>query len=106
MIEILETSIFTKQVLQLLTEDEYRLLQISLLNHPESGDLIPNSGGLRKKRWSCKGKGKRSGTRTIYYWAQSENQILMLYIYAKNEQDDLTADQVRLLKRIIEKEYP
>jgi len=43
--EIIETSIFTRHVQALLTDDEYRLLQIELLLHPESGDVIPHSGG-------------------------------------------------------------
>lgn len=105
MIEIIETSIFTRQVQGLLTDDEYRLLQIALIHQPESGDLIPGTGGLRKKRWGLGGKGKRGGTRTIYYWAVARNQILMLLIYSKNEQDDLTREQQRILRRIIEEEY-
>lgn len=103
--EIIETSIFTRQVQQLLTDEEYRLLQIAIIQHPESGDIIPGSGGLRKKRWSLGGKGKRSGTRTIYYWAVARDLVLMLLIYSKNEKDDLTADQLKVLRRIIEEEY-
>jgi len=50
MIEIIETSVFSRQVQVLLTDDEYRLLQIAIIQHPESGDVIPGTGGLRKKR--------------------------------------------------------
>jgi mRNA-degrading endonuclease RelE of RelBE toxin-antitoxin system len=106
LIEIIETSIFTRQVQALLSEDEYRLLQIALLQNPESGDVIPHSGGLRKKRWSARGKGKRGGSRIIYYWAVSPEQILLLLIYSKNEQDDLTSEQLKMLRMIIKKEYP
>ena len=105
MLEIIETSIFSRQVQELLTDDEYRLLQIAIIQHPESGDLIPGTGGLRKKRWSLGGRGKRSGTRTIYYWAIDKNQILMLLIYSKNEKDDLTREQQKVLRKIIEEEY-
>ena len=69
MIEIIETSVFSRQVQELLTDEEYRLLQIAIIQHPESGEIIPGSGGLRKKRWSLGGRGKRGGTRTNYYWA-------------------------------------
>jgi mRNA-degrading endonuclease RelE of RelBE toxin-antitoxin system len=106
MLEIIETSLFTRQVQELLSENEYRLLQITLLQNPESGAIIPGSGGLRKKRWSLGGKGKRGGSRVIYYWAVTKEQILMLMIYAKNEKDDLTTAQLKILKRIIEEEYP
>lgn len=105
MIEIIETSVFSRQVQILLTDDEYRLLQIAIIQHPESGDLIPGTGGLRKKRWSLGVKGKRGGTRTIYYWAVEKNQVLMLLIYAKGEKDNLTKDQQKVLRKVIEEEY-
>ena len=63
----IETSVFTRQVQELLTDEEYRQLQIVLLVHPDVGDLIQGSGGLRKMRWSAKGHGKRGGSRVIYY---------------------------------------
>jgi len=44
--------------------------------------------------------------RVIYSWAVSQERILMLLINAKNEQDDLTSDQLKVLKRIVEEEYP
>jgi hypothetical protein len=103
---IIETSVFTRQVQALLTDEEYRQLQLALVIHPELGVIIPGSGGLRKMRWSLAGRGKRGGVRTIYYWAVKKDQILMLLIYAKNEQDNLSSDQLKVLRRIIEEEYP
>lgn len=103
---IIETSIFTRQVQSLLTDEEYRQLQLALVVRPDLGDLIPGSGGLRKVRWSLSGRGKRGGVRTIYYWAVRRDQILMLLMYAKNEQENLTNDQLKVLRRIIEEEYP
>lgn len=103
---IIETSIFTRQVLSLLTDDEYGLLQLALFNRPDLGPIIRGSGGLRKVRWSLPGRGKRSGIRTIYYWAVGTDQILMLLMYAKNEKDDLTPEQLKVLRKIIEEEYP
>jgi hypothetical protein len=50
--------------------------------------------------------GKRGGVRTIYYWAVSNDQILMLLMYAKNEQDNLTPEQLKVLRRIVKEEYP
>lgn len=103
---IIETSIFTRQVLTLLEEDEYRRLQTMLVVHPQVGDIIPGSGGLRKLRWGAKGRGKRGGVRVIYYWVVKQDRILMLLIYGKNEQDDLTVDQLKILRQIVEDEYP
>ncbi len=103
---IIETSIFTRQVKELLDDDNYRRLQTILVLRPNTGDLIPGGGGLRKIRWSAQGRGKRGGVRVIYYWAVRQERILMLLIYAKNEQDSLTSDQLKVLRRIIEEEYP
>jgi len=103
---IIETSIFTKQVQKLLSEDEYRELQYALVERPAMGQLIVGSGGLRKIRWRSQGRGKRGGVRIIYYWAVSSHQLLMLLIYPKSRQADLTAEQIRILKSIIEETYP
>mgnify|MGYP001766719575 CR=1 FL=1 len=102
---IIETSIFTRRVQELLDDDEYRRLQTILVIRPDAGDLIPGSEGLRKLRWGVQSRGKRGGVRVIYYWAISQDQILMLFIYAKNVQGDLTADQLKVLRRIIKEEY-
>lgn len=104
--DIIETSIFTRQVNELLTDDEYHQLQMALLLNPCLGPIIPGSGGLRKVRWVLQGHGKRGGTRAIYYWAVNDEKILMLFLYAKNKQGDLTPDQLKILRKIIEEEYP
>ncbi|PKN91496.1 MAG: hypothetical protein CVU44_19255 [Chloroflexi bacterium HGW-Chloroflexi-6] len=104
--QIIETSVFTRRMLELLADDDYRLLQSMLIVRPEAGAIIPGSGGLRKLRWAASGHGKRGGARIIYYWYNQREQLLMLYIYPKNEQDDLTAEQLRALKKIVEREYP
>lgn len=104
--DIIETSVFTRQVQNLLTDEEYRQLQLALVDNPEMGVIIQGSGGLRKIRWAISGRGKRGGVRTIYYWAVKKDQILLLLMYAKNEQDNLTQDQLKVLRGIIEKEYP
>jgi mRNA-degrading endonuclease RelE of RelBE toxin-antitoxin system len=101
---IVETSVFTKRLLSLLIDDEYRKLQHVLVIRPEAGDIIKGSGGLRKFRWGETGRGKRGGVRVIYYWLKSKELILMLLIYSKKEQDDLNPQQLNLLKKIVEKE--
>jgi mRNA-degrading endonuclease RelE of RelBE toxin-antitoxin system len=102
---IIETSVFTRRVLKLLSDENYRSFQRFLVADPEAGPLVRHSGGLRKIRWSGYGRGKRGGVRIIYYWAPARETILLLLIYGKNEQDDLTAGQLRILKRLIEEEF-
>jgi len=103
---IVETPIFTRQVTDQLTEQEYRELQVALVNDPSLGDVIKGSGGLRKVRWMLTGRGKRGGARIIYYWAVSADRLLMLFLYPKNERSDLTAAQISTLRQIVEKDYP
>ena len=97
----LETGIFTELVTEAMDDDSYQKLQVHLAEHPDAGDLIRHSGGLRKIRWSGSGRGKRGGTRTIYYW-DAGDRILMLYLYKKNERSDLTPAQLAVLKAIVE----
>jgi mRNA-degrading endonuclease RelE of RelBE toxin-antitoxin system len=102
--EFIETPIFTKEVRDHLSVEEYRGLQLALVLRPEQGSVIPGSGGLRKVRWKAKGKGKRGGVRVIYYWITEENRIFMLMLYGKADQADLTRDQVRVLRRLVTEE--
>ncbi len=101
---IIETPVFTKRVLQILTDDEYRELQHFIVQKPDRGDIIPGSHGLRKLRWSVSGRGKRGGTRVIYYWLKPRDTILMLFVFKKNERSDLTKEQLKILKAIVAKE--
>lgn len=84
-------------------DDHYRELQEALIRNPDVGDVIPGSGGLRKLRWCLAGRGKRSGVRVIYYRVMTAEQIYMLYVYAKNETEDLTRDQLKVLRKIVER---
>lgn len=102
---IIETSVFTKKINTLLNDEEYRTLQNTLVEMPNSGKIIQDSGGIRKIRWGGSDRGKRGGIRIIYYWATNHNQIFMLYAYMKNERDDLTKDQLSLLRKAVVSEF-
>ena len=95
--EIIETPIFTKRISDVLSDDEYRKLQWTLVVNPESGSLIPGTRGLRKLRWDIAGKGKRGGLRIIYYWYMRDEVIYMLLPYKKTEQAELTKKQLNSL---------
>ena len=98
---IVETSVFTRLVCQLMEDEQYRKLQSVLIDNPKVGAVIPGSGGLRKVRWSLDGRGKRGGVRVIYYWTGRLNGIYMLYVYSKNVRSDLSRDQLRQLKQTV-----
>ena len=97
-----ELSNFTKQVLRLLDDESYGELQIALFQRPDLGKVIKGSGGLRKVRWAAKGHGKSGGVRVIYYWWVAEDRITLADISAKNEKEDLTANEIQALRRQIE----
>ena len=98
-VEFIETSFFTRLIYEYLSEEEYLGLQVYLLRHPNSGVIIPGSGGVRKLRWAMRGKGKRGGARVIYFWKVSEDEIWLLTIYGKSERDTIPG---HILKQIAE----
>jgi mRNA-degrading endonuclease RelE of RelBE toxin-antitoxin system len=98
----IETPIFTEDLLKLLSDDEYSEFQQYLAEYPTAGEVIQQTGGLRKIRWGARGKGKRGGVRVIYYHVMANAQIRLLLIYKKGIQDDLTEDQKKVLRAINE----
>ena len=99
--ELIETPVFTKQVLAALSDEEYRALQLHLIGRPDAGVLIPGSGGLRKLRWRLPGRGKRGGARVIYYWKSAAGQLFLLFLYPKNVRSDLSAPELRILRQLV-----
>ena len=97
----IETPIFTRQITGLVDDETYRQLQRDLIENPDSGDVILGAGGLRKIRIAAKGKGKRGGARVIYFHFLSKSRIAMLLVYPKNEKDDLTESEKKILVKII-----
>jgi mRNA-degrading endonuclease RelE of RelBE toxin-antitoxin system len=101
--QIIETPIFTRRIQRAMSEEEYRQLQLALLENPELGTHI--GGRLRKVRWGSNGRGKRGSARVVYFWAREDSVILMLFAFAKNEQEDLTPEQERALRALVTEQY-
>ncbi len=99
--EFIETPIFTRLLVNLLTDDEYTTLQNVLVETPERGDLIKGGGGIRKLRHALPGCGKSGGVRVIYYWLRDDGQIYMLLIYSKSKKDTLTDRETALLREFV-----
>lgn len=93
MLTVVETPIFIRRAEKLLTEDEHAELITYLARHPEAGDEIVGTGGVRKVRFAAKSKGKSGGVRVIYYFYDRAIPLYALLIYGKNERADLTAEQ-------------
>ncbi len=104
MFEFIETPFFTKALDRYLDDDEYRELQTYLNKHPESGKIVPGSGGVRKLRWAAAGRGKRGGLRIIYYLRLARGRIWMLTLYGKNVRESIPAHVLKELREAIEDE--
>ncbi|MCB8746828.1 type II toxin-antitoxin system RelE/ParE family toxin [Rhodoferax sp. U2-2l] len=86
-----------------MDDDAYRSLQLELMGNPTAGDVIEGTGGLRKLRQADprRGKGKRGGLRVIYYWWSGGDQFWLFTVYDKDQADDLTAAQRKVLKQLL-----
>jgi mRNA-degrading endonuclease RelE of RelBE toxin-antitoxin system len=100
-VELIETSLFTRQVWAALSDEEYRTLQLQLIFRPDSGRRIRGSGRLRKLRWRSQGRGKRGGARIIYYWKAAAGQLYLLCLYPKNVRSDLSHNEHEILRSLV-----
>ncbi len=82
-------------------DEELRHLQNYLLINPKIGNVISGTEGLRKLRWSIKGKGKRGGIRVLYIDIEEYKIIYLISLLKKNEKDNLTAKDKTLIKKKI-----
>lgn len=101
-----ELPAFAKYRADYLDDEGFRGLQQSMLKNPEAGDVIEGTGGLRKLRHGDprRGKGKRGGLRVIYYWWDGGRQFWLFTLYDKDEMDNLTADEKKVLKGMLKVE--
>jgi mRNA-degrading endonuclease RelE of RelBE toxin-antitoxin system len=102
MFSFIETRLFTKLVLDYLSDDSYAALQAELMRDPDAGPVIPGSGGVRKLRWAAPGRGKSGGYRIIYYVRRPQGVIWMLTMYPKNVADSIPAHVLRQIRKEVE----
>jgi hypothetical protein len=102
-VEFIETPTFTRLIAKLMDDEEYSKLQLALVRRPDWGNVIPSGGGIRKLRWAGSGRGKRGGLRVIYYWQTADDQIWLLLAYPKSDQENLSREELKELKRLVEK---
>jgi mRNA-degrading endonuclease RelE of RelBE toxin-antitoxin system len=98
---VVETPFFVRKAAGLLTDQERDELIIFLGLTPEAGDVIPDSGGIRKVRWRAKGKGKRGGVRVIYYFHNDALPLFLLTVYAKSQKANLTQAERNEWKELV-----
>lgn len=91
-IAVEETNTFVRRAEALLSREEHADLIDFLAYNPEAGAVVQGTGGIRKMRFAAKGKGKSGGVRVIYYYHSDHMPLYALMIYAKNEREDLSAE--------------
>lgn len=104
-----ELQAFTEEVLRVADEESLRQLQLELAAGPEAGDLIRQSGGLRKIRMKLPGRGRSSGARVIYLWLPRAHRIIFFMLYSKSKLADIPAELLPRLRAAVEtikKQYP
>ncbi len=100
--QLVQTRRYSKAIKKILTEPERLAVEESIAHDPEKGVVIRGTGGLRKLRIAAKGHGKRGGARVIYYFWREQELILLLAVYAKNQQEDLSPAEQKMLAKEIE----
>jgi hypothetical protein len=101
-ITIAELDDFIADSKKVFTEDEYEDLILFLAEHPDAGEVIQGTGGVRKLRWRARGHGKRGGARVIYYFRDLNTPVYLLAVYAKGEKLSLTAAEKKVMSRIVD----
>lgn len=97
---VAETPLFARRAADLLSAAERFELITLLAAEPTAGDVIKGTGGVRKLRFRAAGRGKSGGVRVIYYYLDDSRPVLAILLYAKNERENLSADQLRAVASI------
>ncbi len=97
---VAETPLFVRQAEKVWSEDEREAFVTFIATNPEAGDVIPDTGGVRKVRWTRAGSGKRGGTRVIYFYYDAGRPLYLLLVYAKARQENLSPDEKREVHKL------
>ena len=97
-----ETPTFVAEADKLWSEDERLKFFTWLAANPEAGEVISESGGCRKVRWSRAGTGKRGGVRVIYFTRLPSGVIWLLLVYAKSIRDNIPGHLLKAIRKEIE----
>jgi hypothetical protein len=100
LITVAETPLFVRQASSVWDDAEREAFVSFIAANPEAGDLVPDTGGVRKVRWSRAGSGKRGGVRVIYFYHHANRPLYLLMVYAKARQEDLSPDEKRTVLEI------
>ena len=101
LLTVAETSLFLRQAADVWTDAERTAFVDFIAANPEEGDLIQDTGGIRKVRWSRQGSGKRGGVRVVYFYHDTAMPLYLLMVYAKAQREDLSPDEKRRVRELV-----
>ena len=99
-ITVAETPVFLRQAAAIWNDGEHDAFVTFIASNPTAGDVIPDTGGVRKVRWSRAGSGKRGGARVIYFYHDADRPLYLLMVYTKAQREDLTPDEKRVVRAL------
>ena len=98
---VVETAEFLKHAAPLMPDSGRAELVAFVGANPKAGEIIPETGGVRKLRWAREGMGKRGGTRVIYYYHSERLPVFLLTAYPKNRKANLSKAERNAMKRLV-----
>jgi hypothetical protein len=98
LITVAETALFVRQADKVWSDAGREEFVSFIAANPKAGDVIPETGGIRKIRWNREGSGKRGGTRVIYFYSDPGRPLYLLMVYAKSGKEDLSAAEKRTVR--------
>ncbi|MDX2094850.1 MAG: type II toxin-antitoxin system RelE/ParE family toxin [Alphaproteobacteria bacterium] len=100
-VEIVRTRIYERKAAKLLSGAETLVAENEIAAAPEKWPVVSGTGGIRKARAARGNAGKSGGVRIMYYFWLNEEAVYLLDIYAKNEKENLSDAEKKVLKGII-----
>ena len=100
LITVVELPEYIKRANKILSQNERDDLLYYLSSNPKAGNLVQETGGIRKLRWASKGKGKSGGSRAIYFYYNETIPLFLLTIFGKNEKANLSKSERNELAKL------
>ena len=97
-----ELEVFTEDLLRVADDEALRQFEAELAARPEAGDVIRQSGGLRKARMKLPGRGRSAGARVIYLWLPEARCIALFMLYTKAKQANIPPALLARLRAAVE----
>lgn len=98
---VVETVQFLRDADGLMSDRDRASLVEFVGANPNAGDLIPETGGVRKLRWALPGKGKRGGARVVYLFHNERLPVFLLAMYGKSEKANLSKAEQNVMAKVV-----